>query len=166
MVTDDPDNTFDPAVTAGTVAIPIVVAAGTTYARFALFDADVAAGSDLDLYVYRGTTLVGISGSGTSAEEVNLVNPPAGNYTVYVHGWQTAGGAPSPFKLHTWLLGTTNEMNMTVTPASIAATTGGTATITLNFTNLAAATKYLGSVVYGDPAPLSVPPTIVRVNTP
>jgi hypothetical protein len=167
VVTDDPDNSFDPAVMAGTVAIPIVVPAGTTYARFALFDADVAAGSDLDLYVYSGTTLVGISGSGTSAEQVNLVNPAAGNYTVYVHGWQTAGGAPSPFKLHTWLLGTTNEMNMTVTPALIAATTGGTGTITLSFTNLAATTKYLGSVVYGgDPATATVPPTIVRVNTP
>ena len=168
VVPDDPDNTFDPTVTAGTIAIPIVIAAGTTYARFALFDADVAPGSDLDLYVYNsGGTLVGISGSGTSAEQVNLLNPPAGNYTVYVHGWQTAGGAPSPFKLHTWLLGNADAGNMTVTPASVAATTGGTATITLGFTSLAPATKYLGSVVYGgDAATATVPPTIVRVNTP
>jgi len=32
--------------------------AGTTYARFSLFDADVAPGSDIDMYVYQGATLV------------------------------------------------------------------------------------------------------------
>ena len=53
----------------------------------------MAAGSDIDLYVYNsGGAQVGSSGSGTSAEEVNLKDPAAGAYTVYVHGWQTAGG--------------------------------------------------------------------------
>ena len=49
--------------------------------------------SDLDLYVYRGTTLVGSSGGGTSAEEVNLLNPTAATYTVVVDGY--AAGNPS-----------------------------------------------------------------------
>ena len=75
-VNDDPTNTFAPGGP-GTVAIPVTIPAGTTYARFSLFDADVAAGSDIDLYVYSGSTLVGASGSGTSAEEVNLSNPAA-----------------------------------------------------------------------------------------
>src|SRR5574341_884773 len=60
-VEQDPDQTFDPADPAGTVAIPVTILAGTTYARFSLFDADVAPGSDIDLYVYKGTTLVGSS---------------------------------------------------------------------------------------------------------
>ena len=52
---------FDPAGP-GVVAIPVTIAAGTTYARFSLFDANVTPASDIDLYVYRGTTLVGGSG--------------------------------------------------------------------------------------------------------
>jgi hypothetical protein len=34
--------------------------------------------SDLDLYVFRGATFVGGSSSGTSNEEANVLNPPAG----------------------------------------------------------------------------------------
>ena len=83
--------------------IPVIVPAGTTYARFSLFDADVNAGSDIDMCVFNGTTLVGTSGSGTSAEEVNLLNPAAATYTVVVQGWGVVGS--TPFKLHTWLLG-------------------------------------------------------------
>jgi hypothetical protein len=165
-VNQDPDQTFDPADPTGTVAIPVTIAAGTTYARFSLFDADVAPGSDIDLYVYKGTTLVGASTSGTSAEEVNLVNPAAGNdYIVYVHGWGLTS-SPSPFALHTWLLGTADAGNMTVSaPAS--AVLGTTGTINLTFSGLAPATKYLGSVAYSDGVnPLPTLPTIVRVDTP
>jgi len=160
-VPDDPGDSFAPGGP-GTVAIPVTIAAGTTHARFSLFDADVAAGSDIDLYVYRGTTLVGSSGSGTSAEEVNLRNPAADTYTVYVHGFAVTG--TSPFKLYTWLLGSAAAGNMTVT-APAAATIGGTGTVTLTFTGLAPATKYLGSVAYGGTAGMPNP-TIVRVDTP
>jgi hypothetical protein len=163
-VNDDPNNSFSPTGQ-GIVAIPVTIGPGTTYARFSLFDADVLAGSDLDLYVFRGTTQVGSSGGGTAAEEVDLINPVAGSYTVYVHGWQTAGGAPSPFKLNYWLLGSANAGNMTVSAPS-SATVGATGTIGLSFTGLAGATKYLGSVAYG-PAPAdTLAPTIVRVDTP
>ncbi len=162
-VSQDPDQTFNPADSAGTVAIPVTIAAGTTYARFQLFDADVAPGSDIDLYVYLGATQVGFSAGGTAAEQVNLVNPAAGAYTVYIHGWGLTAD-PSPFKLHTWLLGTADAGNMTVSaPAS--ATLGGTGAITLTFSGLAPATKYLGSVAYGGIAGLPNP-TIVRVDMP
>ena len=106
--------------------IPVTVPAGTTYARFSLFDADVAPGSDIDLCVFLGTTLVGSSGSGTSAEEVNLLNPTAGDYTVVVQGWGVPG--TSPFKLHTWLLGSADAGNMSVTAPSTA-TIGATGAI-------------------------------------
>ncbi len=162
-VAQDPDQTFDPADPTGTVAIPVTIAAGTTYARFQLFDEDVAPGSDIDLYVYRGTTLVGASTTGTSAEVVNLVNPAADNYTVYIHGWGLTAD-PSPFALHTWLLGMTDAGNMTVA-APAAAVLGTTDTINLTFSGLAPATKYLGSVAYGGAAS-STAPTIVRVDTP
>lgn len=52
---------------------PILKPGGTTYARFSLFDADVNPGSDIDICVIQGATLIGSSGSGTSAEEVNFI---------------------------------------------------------------------------------------------
>jgi hypothetical protein len=140
----------------------VTIPGGTTYARFSLFDADVNPGTDIDLCVFRGTTLVGSSGSGTSAEEVNLVGPAAGTYTVVVQGWGVAGS--SPFKLHTWLLGGAAAGNMTVN-APATATTGQTGTINLTFSSLTAGTKYLGSVVYSG-SPNMPNPTIVRVDVP
>ncbi len=161
-VVDDPGDLFNPAGP-GVTAISVTIPAGTTYARFSLFDANVSPAADLDLYVYKGTTLVGGSGSGTSAEEVNLLNPAAGNdYIVYVHGFSVPGSAN--FTLFSWLLGSTANGNMTVN-APAAASTGATGTIDLTFSGLAPATKYLGSVSYSGSANLPNP-TIVRVDTP
>ena len=100
------------------------------------------------------------SGGGTSNEEANLLNPPAGGYTVYVHGFAVPGTAT--FTLFTWRLGTTAAGNMAVT-APAAAVTGATGTIGLTFSGLTPGTKYLGSVVYGGLAGLPSP-TIVRVD--
>ena len=161
-VADDPTDSACSLTSPNAVLVPVSIPAGTTYARFSLFDANVSPASDIDLCVFRGATLVGTSGSGTSAEEVNLVNPVAANYTVVVQGWGVPGSAT--FTLFHWLLGDTAAGNMTVTaPAS--ATLGTTGTITLNFSGLAPATKYLGSVAYGGASGMPNP-TIVRVDTP
>ena len=132
---------------------------GTTYARFALFDANTSPASDLDLYVYRSpSTLVGSSGGGTSAEEVNLTNPTAATYLACVDGFATAN--PSNYTLFTWVLGNTSAGNMTVSaPAS--ATIGATSAINLTFSGLAPATKYLGTVSYS-----SGGFTVVRIDKP
>ena len=161
-VPDDPTNSTCSLTSPNAVLVPVVVPAGITYARFSLFDADVNAGSDIDLCVFNGTTLVGSSGSGTSAEEVNLLSPAAAIYTVVVQGWGVAGS--SPFKLHSWLLGSSDAGNMAVT-APPSAITGASGTIGLTFSGLAAGTKYLGSVAYGGVSGLPSP-TIVRVDTP
>lgn len=161
-VVDDPTDSACSIDLATATKIDVEVPAGTTYARFSLFDADVTPDSDIDLCVYSGGALVGSSGSGTSAEEVNLTNPAAGTYTVVLTGFAVPGS--SPFKLHAWVLGTAAAGNMAVTaPAN--ATVGTTGTIGLSFSGLAAATKYLGSVAYGGTTGLPAP-TIVRVDTP
>ena len=162
-VADDPTDGACSLASPNAQLIPVTVAAGTTYARFSLFDADVAPGADIDLCVANSSgTIVGASGSGTSAEEVNLLNPAAGNYTVVVQGWGVVGS--SAFRLHTWLLGSADAGNMTVTaPAS--ATLGATGAIGIATSGLAPSTKYLGSIAYGGAAGMPNP-TIVRINTP
>jgi hypothetical protein len=163
VVADDPTDGACSLSSPNAQLIPVTIPAGTTYARFSLFDADVNPGTDIDLCVDNAAgSIIGSSGSGTSAEQVSLVNPAAGNYTVVVQGWGVAGS--SPFKLHTWLLGSTDAGNMTVTAPGSAAI-GTTGQIDLSFTGLAPATRYLGSVAYSGVAGLPAP-TIVRVDTP
>src|SRR6185503_17806746 len=90
-IQDDPGDSFSPTGP-GVVAIPVTIPAGTTHARFSTFDADVPPGSDIDLYVFKGATQVDSSGGGTTAEEVNLLNPAAGDdYIVYVHAFNVTG---------------------------------------------------------------------------
>jgi hypothetical protein len=166
-VADDPTNGACSLTSPNAKLIPVVIPLGTTYARFSLFDADVNPGTDIDLCVFNSVgTLIGSSGSGTSAEEVNLGNGSTDiggqTVTVVVQGWGVVG--TSPFKLHTWTLGVADAGNMTVSaPAS--AVTGVTGTITLGFGNLAPATKYLGSIAYSGTSGMPNP-TIVRIDTP
>jgi subtilisin family serine protease len=160
VIADDPGDNFVKDGP-GTISYTVSVPAGTSYARFSLFDSNVSPASDLDLYVYNpANALIAISGGGTSSEEVNLLSPAAGNYTVYVHGFAVPGTAN--FTLFSWVLGTADAGNMTVT-APPAATTGATGNISLTFTGLTAGTKYLGSVAYGGSAGMPNP-TIVRVD--
>ncbi|PWB53562.1 MAG: hypothetical protein C3F13_09135 [Anaerolineales bacterium] len=167
-----PATTFTDSISTGQQQYyPVTVPAGSTYARFSLFDANVIPASDLDLVVYRcgdptcaTGTQVGSSGGGTSAEEVNLLNPTAATYLVLVDGYATPNNQPATFTLFTWVLGTADEGNMTVT-APTTAVIGTTGMIDLTFSGLAAGTKYLGSVAYSGIAGLPNP-TIVRVDTP
>ena len=103
-VSDDPTDGTCSLTSPNAQLIDVAVPAGTTYARFSLFDADVNAGSDLDMCVFNGDDASSArSGSGTSAEEVNLLNPAAGDVHRRRPGLGRRGS--TPFKLHTWLLG-------------------------------------------------------------
>jgi hypothetical protein len=167
-VADDPGDSFSPGGP-GTTSFDVVVPSGSTYARFQLFNAYTDGADDLDLYVYRCsspttcTTLVGSSTGGTADERVNLVNPTAATYRVWVHGFAT-DGPDANFTMFDWVLGSTSAGNMSVAAPSTA-TIGGTGTITLSFSGLAATTKYLGSVAYSGATGMPNP-TIVRVDTP
>ncbi len=161
-VSTDPDGVFHPVVGPEAVKFDVVVPAGTTYARFSLFNNATTPGSDLDLYVFRGTTQVGSSTGGTADEEVDLLSPVAATYTVWVHGFATSN--PSTFTLFAWSLDSSAAGNMTVTAPS-SAILGATGTIGLSFSGLAASTRYLGSVAYSGIVGLPNP-TIVRVDTP
>ena len=80
-----------------------------------------------------------------------------------VQGWGVVGS--TPFRLHTWLLGTASAGNMALVANPATATVGGNGSVALSFSGLAPATRYLGSVVYGGTTGLPAP-TIVRVDTP
>lgn len=138
------------------------VPAGSTFARFSLFDEYTSGQDDLDLYVWGPAgTQVGGSGSGTSAEEVNLVDPDPGVYEIAVHGWQT-DGPDTNYTLFSWAFGA-DAGNMTVT-APAAAVTGDTETITVDWAGLTAGTRYLGAVTHSDGTD-QIGMTVIRVDT-
>jgi len=158
-----PATTFDGSVATGSYALfTIDIPAETPLARFSLFNETTTPGSDLDLYVFDAAfQQIGGSGGSTSAEQVDLKNLPAGRYYAYVDGFATASPA-SDFTLFTWAVGA-GVGNMTVTTPTMV-TLGGTASVGLTFSDLLPATRYLGTVSYGDGA-ASAPATVVRVNT-
>lgn len=153
-VADDPTDNFDtdhPADNQGIKTHDIVVPAGTSVLRVSMFDPETDGADDIDLYLYRvnpdsSLTFVGVSGSGTSAEQIQLSNPTAATYRLFVHGWQT-DGPDAIYSVHAWALGTSDAGNMTATGPSTA-TTGGAGTVNLSWTGLAAGQKYFGAIRY------------------
>jgi len=162
-VEDDPTDSFVP-FGPGTTLHFITVPAGSAYARFSLFDAYTDGNDDLDLYVYYPSgAFAGGSGSGTSAEQVDVANPPAGDYYVFVHGWGT-DGPDANYTLFSWAVpAAPGSGNMTLT-APAAATLGATETITVDWFGLDPGTKYLGAVSHSDAAGL-LDLTLIAVDT-
>ena len=166
-VSQDPNQSFSPGGD-GTTSFDLVVPKGTTVARFALFNAFTDGGHDLDLYLYRvrGATeqLVSLSGGPTADEEVWLSNPEPGTYRLWVHGYATDGPTAN-FTLFTWLLGNGPSENMSVVvPDSVTSNT--LIPITLSFTGLQPATKYLGMVIFSGSFSPPEYATIVTIDTP
>jgi subtilisin family serine protease len=155
-VIDDPANDINTALASGVGVTfhAVNVPADTAFARFSLFDAFTDGADDLDLYVFGpGGGFVGGSGSGTSEEQVDVVLPAAGVYTVVVHGWQTHG-PDSNYTLFDWSVPLATGGSLSIDAAPTAATVGGTGTVDVSWSSLTAGKKYLGAVSHSGPAGL------------
>ena len=135
-------------------------------ARFSLFDEDTDGNDDLDLYVIDQTFtyFVGQSGSPTSAEQVDIVDPSSWGsiFLVAVHGWQTDGPDAS-YTLSSWFpAGPAGNMEVDSAPAS--AELGQTGTIEFSWESLAPATRYLGSIEHQKDGSAAAQ-TIISVTT-
>jgi subtilisin family serine protease len=165
----DPDGNFpigNPQPGPDAAKFTVTVPAGTTLARFATFDSDYPAGTDLDMFVYRGgtATLLGLSAGPTAEEIVNLNNPTAGTYDVYVDLFGLAAGeTEANVQQFSWALGTAAAGNLTATPASQPVQLGEPATVTASWTGLTAGQRYLGRVVYSDGS-ATVGSTVLQVD--
>ncbi len=144
-VATGPFDATAPAAGAGTNVYHVVVAAGTKAARFSLDSADDTA--DLDLYVYRAGTLVGLSASGSADEQVTMLNPTAATYDVYVNGFATPGGSTT-YGIANFVVPDTSAGNASVTPSPASATQGVPLTLTANWTGLDVAKRYFGVIKY------------------
>ncbi len=126
-------------------AYPVTVPEGSTALRADLNATDDTA--DLDLYLYNSAgDLVALSATGSGDEQITWAGVPAGEYTVYVHGY--AGPSPAAYTLTTYVVGSTSEGNLTVTPGAAAVTLAEETLFTFAWSGLDTTSSYLGWVGY------------------
>jgi hypothetical protein len=140
-----PFDTTAPVADADTKVYHVTVPAGTRAARFSLDSADDTA--DLDLFVYKGGTLVDLSASGSADEQVTMVDPAAGTYDVYVNGFSTPGGSTS-YGLANFVVPATSAGNGSVTPNPAAVSQGVPATLVADWTGLDPTKRWFGVITY------------------
>lgn len=150
----DEDQTFDPSDvdTNGATAHPFTLA-GTEFLRITMDITDTTGSpeNDIDLFLYQGGELVAISVAGGTDELIELDRPAAGDYILYVHGWQVAEADPGVgYTFHFWDVPTVGT-TLTINPATpTTATLGTVGTVVVDWTGLAPAGSYLGAVSHSD----------------
>lgn len=125
---------------------------GTTLARFSLFDDEIGAQNDLDLQIQgpdsAGYPFVCSSGTGSSEEQCDLVNPAPGWYAAFVIDFESDPG-PTAYTLWYFNLDGTDAGNTTITaPASAVSGTSGN--VTIGWAGLTPGARHLGIVSYDD----------------
>ncbi|MDT4913209.1 MAG: hypothetical protein QOC66_2337 [Pseudonocardiales bacterium] len=134
-----------PVAGAATKHYAVTVPAGTAAARFSADSADDTA--DLDLYVYRGGTLVAVSASGSADEQATMKAPAAGTYDVYVNGFSTPGGSTN-YSIANFVVPTGPVGNASVAPSPAAATQAQPLQLTASWTGLDPAKRWFGVISY------------------
>jgi hypothetical protein len=145
-VVQDPDQNFDP--NDGFSDVHTFNLSGATFFRIAMPPEAVADPdtTDIDIYVYDpSNTLVASSTAGGTDELIDIFNPVDGAWTVYVHGWQTAG-PPADYDMYSWAISATPGGNLTIVSAPTSATNGTTGTINVSWTGATAGQWHLGAV--------------------
>ncbi|PZF91462.1 S8 family serine peptidase [Micromonospora deserti] len=106
------------------------------------------AAADLDLYVFRGTTLVGQQADGDSEEAVTIANPVAGSYRVVVEGYAVdgAGGSTAYDYRDSFSAPSLGTLAAASTPLTLA--NGATATLSGSVT--AQSTPAAGRELFGE----------------
>jgi hypothetical protein len=94
--------------------------------------------------------LVGQSAGGTAEEIVTLTDPEPGSYEMYVDLFAAPTGTTLTVEPNTWVVGSGPAGNLTATPASQSVSTGRAATVTIAWSGLTPAVRYLGQVRYGN----------------
>ncbi|HKO27509.1 MAG TPA: hypothetical protein VJU80_08645, partial [Solirubrobacteraceae bacterium] len=167
LVQDSGFNPNAPAASASVQRVDTVVPAGTAWARFATYDADYPAGTDLDVYVYRisGTSFVSrrVSGGSSAEEAVTIKNPTAGTYAMFVVAFNVIGSTVTA-KPNTFVVANAAAGNLTATPTSQSVTLGTPTTVNLTWSGLASG-RWLGNVNYGDGS-TTIGSTLVSITSP
>ncbi len=144
-VVQDPDQSFNP--NDGFSNLHQFNLSGAAFFRIAMPPESVADPAiDLDIYVYDPNGVqVASSTSGATNELVDILLPQDGTWSVFVHGWQTAGPS-ADYDMYTWVVSATPGGNMSINSAPTSATIGATETIDISWSGATAGQWHLGAV--------------------
>ncbi|HJQ78206.1 MAG TPA: S8 family peptidase [Acidimicrobiia bacterium] len=166
-VTQDADQTFDPADAGNGATAHVIEVSDSVFLRIAVTTEDLTPPDpaiDLDLYLYKDGAEVALSGAPSTDEIIELVAPEDGTYTLFVHGWQTTG-IEVGYSINTWTVpGEMDTGSLQVTAEPEDATANTTGTITVGWSGLDAGAEYVGAVSHHD-ADGQLGVTLVEVST-
>ena len=133
-VVQDPDQSFDPLD--GFSNAHALAVSGAAYLRFSMPPDATEADADLDLYLYDPAgNQVARSTAGGTDEQIDILLPTDGTWTLWVHGWSTPGGE-SDYYLYAWDVPIASGGSLTIDSAPSTATLGATGTIDVSWFNL------------------------------
>ena len=145
------DGDFDarhPAASRSTALHTFHVGDSASAARFDL--RAPGSGDDLDLYVYRGSQLVGSATGPSGDEQVTLDDPQPGNYAVYAHSATAGLGGISLASLTGWVLPTKGGHTLRVTPDPMTVTGGQAFNVGVTWRGLDSSQRWFGAINYED----------------
>jgi hypothetical protein len=160
-VVQDPDQNFDP--NDGFSNLHQFNLSGAALFRVAMPPEATKPGADLDIFVYdpNGVQVASSTQGGTN-ELVDILLPMDGTWSVYVHGWDTAG-ASADYDMYSWAISATPGGNLSIDSAPTSATTGSIETIDLSWSGATIGEWHLGAVSHtGDAGLLGL--TLVEVD--
>lgn len=141
---------------AGTRRHRLTVAEGALVLRLAMVDEETsgwAAGGidDLDLFLFGPDgALVAYSGAETATESIEVRRPPAGAYTLCVHGYRTVQ-AEARYRLDSWVITPSDRGGGLRVVAPSQARAGATASAVASWSVLPGR-RYLAAISFEDPA--------------
>ena len=148
VVAQDPDQDFDP--TDGFSNTHTFDLTGAAFFRLTLGQEDTNPDVDIDIFVTNPAgEIVAQSTAGGTNELIELVLPDAGEWTVWVHGWQTVSGE-APYDLSTWIVSATPGGSLSINSAPDTAAIGTVGNIEVGWAGLTAGESYLGAVSHSD----------------
>jgi len=88
---------------------------------------------------------VASSTNGGTDEQIDIVLPADGTWTLWVHGWQTVGPS-ADFDLYGWVVSATPGGNMSIDSAPAAAVIGASGAVDVSWSGAADGEWHLGAV--------------------
>jgi hypothetical protein len=160
-VLQDPDQNFDP--NDGYSNRHDFIVSGAALLRVAIPPEATEPDADLDIFLYNpdGQQVASSTNGGTN-EQIDILLPEDGTWSLYVHGWAAPGG-DSDYDLYSWIISATPGGNLNVDSAPASATIGTTGTVNLSWTGATAGQWHLGAVSHtGDVGLMGL--TLVEVD--
>jgi hypothetical protein len=122
---------------------------------------------DLDIYLFDPTgTLVALSGNPGTDEQIDVLLPIDGMWTLFVHGYETMGPS-AEFTMYDWIISATPGGSLSIVSAPASATLATSGTIEGSWTGASDA-WFLGAVSHagaeGDDDPGLLGLTLVNVD--